>query len=92
MRQGYEEYLCNLEKEILENHLEVTALSFVEEEVGSFVTNIYKEIPVLLLEMQRSQEDILNSVLSLSYCYILKVHTKKNEVANIIAFANHENT
>lgn len=62
----------------------------MEEDVGNFVTNIYKEIPVSLLEMQRSQADILASVIGLSYCYILKVHTKKNEVANIIAFASHE--
>ena len=61
----------------------------MEEEVGSFVTNIYKEIPVALLGMQRGQEEILASVIGLSYCYILKVHTKKNEVANIIAFAKH---
>ena len=64
----------------------------MEEDVGSFVTNIYKDIPVSLLEMQRKQDDILASVLSLSFSYILKVHTKKNEVANIIAFANHEST
>lgn len=89
VRIGFQQYLSNIEKEILENHLEITALSFLEEEVSSYVTNIYKEIPVSLVEMQRNQEDILASILGLNFCYILKVHTHKNEVANIIAFANN---
>jgi hypothetical protein len=43
-------------------------------------------------EMQVEQSDLLKSVLEENYCYILKVHTKQHEVANVVAFVNHQIT
>ena len=38
--------------------------------------------------MQINQNDLLKIILGSSYCYVLKVHTSKDDVANIIATVN----
>ena len=40
--------------------------------------------------MQTTQNDLIKEVLEANYCYILKVHTKANEIGNIVAFCNRQ--
>lgn len=39
-------------------------------------------------DIQIPQNDLLKIVLETNFCYILKVHTSKNDIANIIAIVN----